>query len=433
MIIKNVALRKKEGLWDIAIRNGKIEKIERNIASVEGEEIVEGQGRLAIPPYVDSHTHLDYVGTYGDPVYNSTGTLFEGIDIWNERKKTLTFEDVKSRASKVLKWNIAHGTQYVRTHVNTDEPGLTSLKAMLEVKEEFAPLIDVQIIAFPQHGILNYKNGLGLLEEALVMGADGIGAIPHFEDTREDAVESIKEVFKLAEKYNVLVDVHCDETDDDQSRGLEVVAAEAYRYDIGELVTASHTTAMSSYNNAYTFKLFGLLKRANINFVANPSINIHLQGRYDTYPKRRGITRVKELLEYGLNVSFGNDDIMDPFYPLGVGNMLEVLHMGVHVCHLTGYQELINSFDLITNNGAKTLNIADKYGIEIGKPGNLNILPAKNEYDAIRKQVKPLYSIRNGKIIAKTEPQIPKIYNGNNVEEIDFLMESHRQHADIIR
>ncbi|MFE4429914.1 cytosine deaminase [Peribacillus butanolivorans] len=424
MLIKSVNIRKKDGLWDIAIQNGKIKKIERNIDPIEGEEIIDGGGGLVIPPYVDSHTHLDYVGTYGDPIYNSTGTLFEGIDIWNERKKDISFEDVKSRASKVLKWNIANGTQYVRTHVNTDEPGLTSLKAMLEVKEQFAPFIDVQIVAFPQHGILNFKNGLELIEEALVMGADAIGAIPHFEDTREDAVDSIKEIFKLAEKYGVLVDVHCDETDDDQSRGIEVVAAQASRYDMGKLVTASHTTAMASYNNAYAFKLFGLLKRANINFVANPLINIHLQGRYDTYPKRRGITRVKELLEAGLNVSFGNDDIMDPFYPLGVGNMLEVLHMGVHVCHLTGYQELVDSFDLVTTNGAKTLNIMDRYGIEVGKPGNLIILPAQNEYEALRKQVKPSYSIRNGKIIAKVESPNPVIYRGNEAEEIDFLMEA---------
>ncbi|MGE7768441.1 cytosine deaminase [Peribacillus sp. NPDC096540] len=422
MLIKNVAIRKKDGLWDIAIQDGKIEKIDRNLDPIEGVEIIDGRGGLVMPPYVDSHTHLDYVGTYGDPIYNSTGTLFEAIDIWNERKKNITFEDVKSRASKILKWNIANGTQHVRTHVNTDEPGLTSLKAMLEVKEEFAPFIDVQLIAFPQHGILNFKNGLELLEEALVMGADGIGAIPHFEDTREDAVDSIKEIFKLAEKYGVLVDVHCDETDDDQSRGIEVVAAQASRYDMGKLVTASHTTAMASYNNAYAFKLFGLLKRANINFVANPSINIHLQGRYDTYPKRRGVTRVKELLEAGLNVSFGNDDIMDPFYPLGVGNMLEILHMGVHVCHLTGYQELIDSFDLVTINGAKTLNITDRYGLEVGKPANLIILPANNEFDAIRKQVKPSYSIRNGKVIARLEPNYPKVYIGENAEEIDFLI-----------
>ncbi len=422
MLIKNVTIRKKDGLWDIAIQDGKIEKIEKNIDPIEGEEIIDGGGGLVMPPYVDSHTHLDYVGTYGDPIYNSSGTLFEAIDIWNERKKDITFEDVKSRASKILKWNIANGTQYVRTHVNTDEPGLTSLKAMLEVKEQFAPFIDVQIVAFPQHGILNYKNGLELLEEALVMGADAIGAIPHFEDTREDAVDSIKEIFKLAAKHEVLVDVHCDETDDDQSRGLEVVAAQASRYDMGKLVTASHTTAMASYNNAYTFKLFGLLKRADINFVANPTINIHLQGRYDTYPKRRGVTRVKELLEAGLNVSFGNDDIMDPFYPLGVANMLETLHMGVHVCHLTGYQELIDSFDLVTINGAKTLNITDRYGLDVGKPANLMILPANNEFDVIRKQVKPSYSIRNGKVIARLEPNYPKVYLGENAEEIDFLI-----------
>lgn len=420
MLIRNVQIRGKTGFWDIAIRNGIIEQIGRDLSPMEDEEMIDGQAGLVMPPFVDSHSHLDYVGTYGDPVYNISGTLFEGIKIWNERRQKMTFDDVKSRSTEVLKWLMAQGTQYVRTHVNTDEPGLTSLQSILEVKEEFAPFIDLQIVAFPQFGILNFENGLVLLEEALNMGADAIGAIPHFEDTREDAVQSIKHIFKLAEKYRVMVDVHCDETDDDQSRAIEVVAAEAYKYDMGEWVTASHTCAMHSYNNAYTFKLFGLLKKANINFVANPTINIHLQGRYADYPKRRGVTRVKELLESGLNVSFGNDDIMDPFYPLGIGNMLEVLHMGVHVCHLTGYQQILDSFDLITTNGAKTLHIADQYGIEIGKPGNLIILPAKDEYDALRRQVKPSYSIRKGEVIAKMEPAKSMIYVDGQAEHIDF-------------
>lgn len=422
MLIKNVKIRKKEGYWDIAIRNGVIERIDKNISPIENEEVIDGNQAFVMPPYVDSHCHLDYVATYGDPVYNLTGTLFDGIEIWGERKKTISTEDVKSRSTKVLKWLVAQGTQYVRTHVNTCEPGLTSLKAMLEVKEEMKSLIDVQIVAFPQQGILNFENGLGLLEEALKMGADAIGAIPHFEDIREEAVESIREIFKLADKYNILVDVHCDETDDDHSRAIEVVASLAHRYGMGPRVTASHTTAMHSYNNAYVYKLFGLFNKSKLNFVCNPTINTHLQGRYDTYPKRRGVTRVKELLEAGLNVSFGNDDIMDPFYPLGKGDMLEVLNMGVHVCHLTGYNQLIDSLDLITINGAKTLNITDKYGIEVGKPGNLIILPAHDEYDIIRRHVKPTYSIRDGKIIAHTEQAKHTVIKDDNKEKIDFIV-----------
>ena len=422
MLIKNVQIRNKEGYWDISIQNGLIVQIDRNINSIENEEIIDGEKGFVMPPYVDSHIHLDYVATCGDPSYNVSGTLLEGIDIWGERKKTVTHDDVKSRSTNVLKWLIASGIQHVRTHVNTDETGLTSLKAMLEVKQELAPLIDIQIIGFPQYGILNYENGLELLEESLKLGADGIGAIPHFEDTREDAVDSIKEIFKLADKYNALVDVHCDEIDDDHSRAIEVVASQAYKYGMGNLVTASHTTAMGSYNDAYASKLFSLLQKSNINFVSNPTINIHLQGRNDTYPKRRGVTRVKELLEAGLNVSFGNDDIMDPFYPIGYGNMLDVLNMGVHVCQLTGYQQLIDSFDLITTNGAKTLNISDNYGIEVGKPGNLIIVPAENEYDIIRRLVKPIYSIRKGKIIARSEPLDLKILYNEKFEKVDFKL-----------
>ena len=422
MLIKNVKIRGKEGFWDISIRDGIIEKIERDIEPVEKQEIIDGKAGFVMPPYVGSHCHLDYVGTCGDPVFNMTGTLFEGIDIWGQRKQKITKEDVKSRASRVLKWQVAQGTQCIRTHVNSDEPGLTSLQAMLEVKEELSPLIDVQIVAFPQHGLYNFEKGFELVEEALKMGADAIGAIPHFEDTREESVESIKKIFKLADKYNVLVDVHCDETDDDHSRAIEVVASQDWRYGMGSRVTASHTTAMHSYNNAYVFKLFGLFKRAGINFICNPTINTHLQGRYDVYPKRRRVTRVKELLEAGLNVSMGTDDIMDPFYPLGAGDMLEVLHMGVHVCHLTGYNELLNSFDLITDNGARTLNVSDRYGIEVGKPGSLIILPATDEYDIIRRGIKPTYSIKNGKVISKTEPAVSTVYYNNEAEHVDFTI-----------
>jgi len=318
-----------------------------------------------------------------------TGTLFEGISIWLERKKSITKEDVKRRAKHVLNWEIANGTQFVRTHVNCDEPGHVSTEALLEVKDELKDLVDLQIVAFPQHGIYNYPDGLKLIEECVKMGTDAIGAIPHYEDTREDSVKSLHKIFDLAEKYNVLVDVHCDETDDDQSRSIEVVASEAWRRGLKSRVSASHTTAMGSYNDAYAFKLMGLLQRSEINFITNSTINIHLQGRYDTYPKRRGITRVKELLDNGLNVSMGCDDIMDPFYPLGAGNMLEVLQMGVHVSHLTGYEQMINALDLITGNGARTLNRTDVYGIEKGKPANLLIIPAADSYDLLRRSVKP--------------------------------------------
>lgn len=420
MIITNAKLRNKEGLWQIQITEGKIERIAPSIETNRDEQIMDVQGNLVLPPFIEPHIHLDTTLTAGEPNWNESGTLFEGIQRWAERKELLTLEDVKTRAKQALKWQIAQGIQHVRTHVDVTDPELTALKALLEVKEEMASYVDLQLVAFPQEGILSYPNGEELLEESLRMGADVVGGIPHYEFTREYGVESLQTAFKLAKKYDRLVDIHCDEIDDEQSRFVEVVAAEAHRYGMGERVTASHTTAMGSYNDAYTSKLFRLLKLSNINMVANPLVNIHLQGRFDTYPKRRGITRVKELQEAGINVSFGHDDIFDPWYPLGTGNMLQVLHMGIHVTQLMGYDQIVNSIDMITSNSAKTLHIEDKYGIEEGKPANLIVLEAENEYEAIRKQAAVLYSVRNGEVIAETKPRETTLTLGEKVENVTF-------------
>ncbi|KML43219.1 cytosine deaminase [Cytobacillus firmus] len=419
MIIKNAKLRGREGLWNIAIQDGKIHSLTQG-ESNGSQEILDAAGSLVSAPFIEPHIHLDTTLTAGEPEWNQSGTLFEGIQRWAQRKETLTHEDVKIRAKTALKWQIAQGIQHVRTHVDVTDPSLTALKALLEVKEEMADYVDLQLVAFPQEGINSYPSAAELMEEALKMGADVVGGIPHFEFTREYGVASMKTAFDLAEKYDRLVDIHCDEIDDEQSRFVEVVAAEAYERGLGSRVTASHTTAMGSYNDAYTYKLFRLLKLSNINFVANPLVNIHLQGRFDTYPKRRGITRVKELLEAGLNVSFGHDDIFDPWYPLGTGNMLQVLHMGIHVSQLMGYEQIVNSFDLITDNSAKTLNIEEKYGIEEGKPANLIILDAENEYEAIRRQVAVKYSVRNGKIIAETKPSQTSVVFGEERMNVDF-------------
>lgn len=406
MLIKNAALRNKEGLWDILLLDGKIKKIGKNIDSKDypNEALIDAGGNLALSPFAEPHIHLDSALTAGEPKWNMSGTLFEGIERWSERKTMLTIEDVKSRALKALKWQCANGIQHVRSHVDVTDPKLVALNALLELKEEVASWMDLQLVAFPQEGINSFPNGYELMEEAVRMGVDVVGGIPHFEFTREYGVESVKSIFKLAMKYDKLIDIHCDEIDDEQSRFLEAVAAEAYNHGIGEKVTASHTTAMHSYNNAYAYKLFRLLKLSGINFVANPLVNIHLQGRFDTYPKRRGITRVKELIEAGINVCFGHDDIFDPWYPLGTGNMLQVLHMGIHICQLMGYEQIVDSIDLISSNSARTLHIQDKYGIEEGKPANLIVLAAENEYDAIRRQAVVLYSIRDGKIISETKP-----------------------------
>lgn len=299
---------------------------------------------------------------------------------------------------------VSNGIQHVRTHVDVTDPTLIAMDAMLELKDELKDYVNIQVVAFPQEGIQSYPNGLQLMENAVKMGADCVGAIPHFEFTREYAVESVNYCMQLAEKYDRLVDVHCDEIDDEQSKGLEVLACRALESGMKDRVTASHTTAMHSYNNAYCSKLFRLLRMSDINFVSNPLVNTHLQGRFDTYPRRRGITRVKELLANGNNVSFGHDDIFDPWYPLGDGNMIDVVHMGLHVCQMMGYEEILNSYKLITHNAAKTLHLGDSYGIKEGNDASFIILNGKDFYEVINKKAEVLYNYNKGKLIAKTIP-----------------------------
>ena len=403
MLVKNVHIHNREGLWQILIEEGKISRIfsQNEVFNYSGE-ILDGEEGIIYPPFVEPHIHLDATQTAGQPNWNQSGTLFEGIERWAERKSLLSHEDVKSRAWKTLKWQIANGVQYVRTHVDVSDPTLTALKAMLEVKKEIAPWVDLQIVAFPQEGILSYPNGEKLLDQAMEMGADVVGGIPHFEFTREYGVESMHIAFDIACKYNKQIDIHCDEIDDEQSRFVETVAALALKYDMGEKVTASHTTAMHSYNNAYASRLFRLLKMSKIHFVANPLVNIHLQGRFDTYPKRRGVTRVKEMLKNNINVCFGHDDVFDPWYPLGTANMLQVLHMGLHVCQLMGYGQINDGLKLVTENSAKALGLTD-YGIQEGNSANFIVLPAENGFDAVRRQVPTRYSIRHGKVISETQ------------------------------
>ncbi|HFI5310275.1 cytosine deaminase [Serratia liquefaciens] len=417
--IDNLRLSGHEGLWQLAIEQGRIAHI---VPQPEGQEwrndVLDAQGGLAQPAFVEPHIHLDTTQTAGQPAWNQSGTLFEGIERWAERKALLTHEDVKQRAWQTLKWQIANGVQYVRTHVDVSDPTLTALRAMLEVKQEVAPWVTLQIVAFPQEGIMSYPNGEALLEEALRLGADVVGAIPHFEFTREYGVESLHKAFALAQKYDRLVDVHCDEIDDEQSRFVETVAALALKLDMGARVTASHTTAMHSYNGAYASRLFRLLKMSGINFVANPLVNIHLQGRFDSYPKRRGITRVKEMLEANINVCFGHDDVFDPWYPLGTANMLQVLHMGLHVCQLMGYGQIDDGLKLITSHSARTLNLTD-YGLTAGNSANLVILPAESGFDAVRRQTPVRYSIRQGAVIAETQPVETTLYLAQD-EKVDF-------------
>ena len=407
-IFKNAKLKGKNELVDILVEDGIYKEIGKGISEkYKDVKHYDLNGNLVVPPYVDPHIHLDYVYTARMPgANNGTGTLFEGIQRWSETKGNMTIEEVKERAKIAIKKEVLYGTQYIRTHVDVTDPKFTCLKAIMELKEEVKDIVDIQIIAFPQEGMYSYKDGDKLVEEALKMGADVVGAIPHFEFTREMGEKSVKKAVELAMKYNKLIDIHCDETDDDQSRFVELLAAEAYTNDIGELTTASHTCAMGSYNNAYAFKLFKLLKLSKMNFISCPTENIHLQGRYDTYPKRRGLTRVKELNDAGINVCFAQDSISDPWYPLGNGNLMNILDSGIHICHMMSFEEINNALDLITINGAKTLNIQDNYGIEEGKEANFIVLNAKNEFDAILERVGVNCSIRKGKFLFKREPEV---------------------------
>ena len=409
MLIQQVFIENTPEASDIRVTDGKFEEIAPTLAPRPGEEILDGTGCLALPPFIESHVHLDTCLTAGEPVWNQSGTLFEGIQCWSQRKERLTKQDVKDRVRRAVRMQAEHGVQFVRTHVDVTDPKLTAMEALLELREELRDTVEIQVVAFPQEGIDSFPNGRQLMEDAVRMGADAVGAIPHFEFTREYAVESLNFAVSLAEKYDKLVDVHCDEIDDEQSRGLEVLAARAYESGLKDRVTASHTTAMHSYNNAYVTKLMRLLKLSEINFVSNPLVNTHLQGRMDTYPKRRGVTRVKELLAEGINVSFGHDDIFDPWYPLGTGDMRDVVFLGLHVCQMMGYQEIMDSYKLISTNAAKTLHLGERYGIQVGRPASFILLGADNFYNALNRKSEVLYSFKEGRLIAKSTPAVREV------------------------
>ncbi|MGM3160889.1 cytosine deaminase [Dickeya undicola] len=406
MKIINAALRHQAGLHTLQLQDGLIAAITPQPTTqpaMPGE--IDAAGQLAIPPLVEPHIHLDAVLTAGEPEWNMSGTLFEGIERWSQRKAVITHEDTKRRAHTAIGMLRDHGIQHVRTHVDVTDPSLAALEAMLEVKAEAKELIDLQIVAFPQEGIESYPAGRQLMERAIALGADVVGGIPHFENTREQGVSSVKFLMDLAERTGCLVDVHCDETDDPNSRFLEVLAEEARVREMGERVTASHTVAMGSYDNAYCSKLFRLLRRSGISFVSCPTESIHLQGRFDTFPKRRGVTRVAELDRAGMNVCFGQDSIKDPWYPLGNGNILRILDAGLHICHMMGYQDLQRCLDFVTDNSAKALHLGERYGLAVGRPANLLILEAENDYEAVRRQAKARLSIRHGKVIMQREPE----------------------------
>jgi len=421
LVIKNAKLRRKNHLVDIGIKDGKIAAIENKL-QVDGVKEIDAKGNLVTPPFCDPHLHLDAVLSVGDPRYNLTGTLLEGIKIWGERKPSLTKEILKKNAIEAIKWEIANGTLKIRTHADVCDPRLLTVEALLEVKEEMKDLVDIQVVAFPQDGIYAYKHGDKLMEEAIKMGADVVGGIPHNELTREDGVKDIEFAFELAKKYNRLIDVHCDETGDDQSRFVEVMAKLTIDNDMQGLVAASHTTAMHNYNNDYAFKLIGILKRAEMNMITNPFDNSVLQNRTDGYPRKRGHTRVDEMLDRGVNVCIGHDSIMDPWYPLGKGSMLQAANLLLHTAHLSGYDQIYQLYDMITDFSAKTMNLQSDYGIKVGKTANMIILNASDEMDAIRLVTECLYVISKGNVVAVTIPAKSEFILEGVSQPINFLV-----------
>lgn len=400
----NANIYRNEDATEILVEKGVITQIGKNLPMAEEE--IDLKGRLVVPPYVDAHLHLDYVYTgRNDGATNDTGTLFEGIARWHEVKKHQTYEDAKERALRGIQEEVSKGVQFIRTHIDVDDPKLTGLKAMLEIREELKDNVTIQIVAFPQEGMYAYKGGDEMVEEALKMGADCVGSIPHFEWAREIGEKSIHKTVELAVKYDKLIDVHCDETDDVMSRFVELLNALAMAEGIGPRTAASHTCSFGSADNAYAFRMMGLFQKSGLNFIALPTENAYLQGRQDTYPKRRGLTRVKEFWESGINVCFGQDSINDPWYPAGNGNLMNILDNGIHLAHTMSFDQLDTCLDLITFNGAKTLNIEDQYGIEAGKPANFLVLDATTPFEAVRQRADVLASIRNGNyLFKKPEP-----------------------------
>ena len=395
-IYKNCHLAGQDTMVDILVENGKFAAIQEHIEAGE-IEVIDVGGNLIVPPYVDPHLHLDYVYTAkGAGGRNDTGTLFEGIQRWSETKAGTSSEELKARARQAVKEEMLHGVQYIRSHVDVTDPALTGMKAMLELKEELKDIVTIQLVAFPQEGMYAYKGGAELVEEALKMGADCVGGIPHFELAREFGEKSVHKAVELAVKYDKLVDLHCDETDDEQSRFLELLTALSIMEGIGERTTASHTCSFGSASNAYAFRMMNNFRRAGINFISCPTENIYLQGRQDSYPKRRGLTRVKELQEAGINVCFAQDSISDPWYPLGNGNMMNILDHGIHICQMMSFEEIDKALDLITVNGAKTMHLSDEYGLEVGKPASFLILEADSAFEAIRQRADVIQSVRNG-------------------------------------
>jgi cytosine deaminase len=418
LIIRNANLPDGRKGMDIAVENGRILEVGSKL-DVQATREIDATDRLATPPLVDSHFHLDSTLSYGQPRVNESGTLLEGIELWGELKPHLTVESIKARAIQLCHWAIARGTLAIRSHVDVSDDRLLAVNALLEVREEIKPYIDLQLVAFPQDGYLRYPGSAVNLERALDLGIEVVGGIPHFERTMEQGAASIKALCEIAANRGLRVDMHCDESDDPLSRHIEILTFHTQRLGLQDLVTGSHLASMHSMDNYYVSKLIPLMAEARIHVVANPLINITLQGRHDTYPIRRGMTRVKELMAAGINVAFGHDALMDPWYSFGTYDLIEVAHMGLHVAQMTGIGQMRQIFEAITTNGARALGL-EGYGLEPGCHADIVILQARDPQEALRLKPARLHVIRRGRVIAETSPVLSRLEMEDQTIEVDF-------------
>ena len=402
LIIRNANLPDGRVGIDIGIEGGRIAALEQGLQASAPEEI-DATGRLVTPPFVDPHFHMDATLSYGLPRVNRSGTLLEGIALWGELKPLLTQEALIERALEYCDWAVGRGLLAIRSHVDICDPRLLAVEALLEVKRRVAPYLDLQLVAFPQDGYLRYPGAPELLTRALDMGVDVVGGIPHFERTMADGAASVRMLCEIAAERGLRIDLHCDETDDPMSRHVETLAFETQRVGLQGRAVGSHLTSMHSMDNYYVSKLIPLMAETGLGVISNPLINITIQGRHDTYPKRRGMTRVPELMAAGLTVAFGHDCVMDPWYSLGSGDMLEVAGMGVHVAQMTSIDGMHACFEAVTTNAAKLMGL-EGYGLVPGCNADLVVLQASGVVEAVRLKATRLFVLRRGKVVSRMAP-----------------------------
>jgi cytosine/creatinine deaminase len=389
---------------DIGVKAGRIAAVEANLGGEAGE-VIDAGGHLVSPPFIDCHFHMDATLSLGQPRLNESGRLLDGIQIWGELKPLLTHEAVIERAMRYCDLAVTQGLLAIRTHVDICDERLLGVEALLEVKKRVAPYIDLQLVAFPQDGYYRYPGAVDLLNRALDMGVDVVGGIPHFERTMSDGAASVRALCEIAAERGLMIDLHCDETDDPLSRHIETLAFETHRLGLGGRSTGSHLTSMHSMDNYYVSKLLPLIAEAGVAAIANPLINIGIQGRHDTYPKRRGMTRVPELLAHGVTVAFGHDCVMDPWYSLGQGDMLDVASMGLHVAQMTSRDAMRQCYAAVTTEPARILNL-EGYGLDVGCKADMVLLQAADAIEAVRLKATRLAVIKGGKVIARTPAKV---------------------------